>query len=274
MTRAERRPPAVSGLFYPSDEDSLRHIISEYLCNGLDDLYGAASDAMPYGVVCPHAGYVYSGRVAACSYGVMADVRPPYVMMVGPNHTGRGPALSLSGHPYWETPLGISPIWYPQGLLECGAIIDAQSHGSEHSLEVQLPMVQYVWGDISISPILMSDQSQETAERLGSCLARVVGADHPVFIASSDLTHYASKDVACDKDSAFIDAILQMDIDRLYNTMHDLGITACGYGAIAAAIKYCSARGATRGKLLKYDTSATASGDSSSVVGYCALAFY
>ena len=264
----------MSGLFYPGDADTLRRTISECFRNGPGGMNGAEPGDIPYGVVCPHAGYVYSGAVATHSYAEMNGARPPYIIMVGPNHRGGGPALSLSEHESWETPLGVSPVRYGGNISGCGAAPDMPSHAPEHSLEVQLPMIQHVWGDVPISPILMSDQSQEAAERLGRHLAGMAGRDRPAFIASSDLTHYAPEEEARRQDAAFLEAVLEMDTDRLYRTLFQRSVTACGYGAIAAAIEYCRARGATAGRLLKYDTSATASGDTSSVVGYCAVAFY
>ena len=264
----------MSGLFYPDDASALRRTISECFQNGPGSPKDAGPGDMPYGVVCPHAGYVYSGAVAAHSYAEMSRARPPYVILVGPNHRGSGPALSLSGHGRWETPLGASPVWYGGDISGCGALPDTPSHAPEHSLEVQLPMIQHVWGDVPISPILMSDQSQAAAERLGRHLAGMAGRDRPAFIASSDLTHYSPEEVARRQDAALLEAVLEMDTDRLYRTLLQRRVTACGYGAIAAAIEYCRARGATAGRLLKYDTSAAASGDASSVVGYCAVAFY
>ena len=233
------------------------------------------TDDIPYGVVCPHAGYVYSGAVAAHSYAKMSgSQRPPYVILVGPEHRGTGPALSLSSHARWRTPLGESPVSYPDNIEGCGAIQDVYAHAPEHCLEVQLPMVQCLWGDVPIAPILMGDQSQETAWRLGRHLAGTASRDRPAFIASSDLTHYSPDAEARRQDEALIETILDMDTDRFYHTLHSRRVTACGYGAIAAAIEYCRALGATHGRLLNYDTSAAESGDTSSVVGYCAIAFH
>lgn len=243
--------------------------------NLLERIPAGPADDIPYGVVCPHAGYVYSGAVAAHSYAKMSgSQRPPYVMLVGPEHRGTGPALSLSGHARWRTPLGESPVSYPDNIEGCGAIQDMYAHAPEHCLEVQIPMVQYLWGDVPIAPILMGDQSQETAWRLGRHLAGTAGRDRPAFIASSDLTHYSPDAEARRQDAALIETVLDMDTDRFYHTLHSRRVTACGYGAIAAAIEYCRALGATHGRLLNYDTSAAESGDTSSVVGYCAIAFH
>lgn len=266
---SRHRPPAVSGIFYPSDAGALRHIISKCFegCTNSLEQHG-----YPLGVVCPHAGYAYSGVVAAHSYAAMATGRPSCAILVGPDHRGMGHALSLSGHTHWDTPFGSSPV-YDIPVGECGASPDVQAHAPEHGLEVQLPMIQYLWGDVPICPILMRDQSPASAVRLGRHLAGSISG-RPVFIASSDMTHYAAEDTARRKDGALIDAILGMDIELFYHVLHNDNVTACGYGAIAAAMEYCKARGATSGRLLMYDTSATTSGDSSNVVGYCSIAFY
>ena len=265
------RPPAVSGLFYPGDGRALSQTVS----NLFENIPAGSADDIPYGVVCPHAGYVYSGLVAAHSYAKLSGQRrPPYVILVGPEHRGTGPALSLSGHAHWRTPIGESPVSYPDNIEECGATPDMYAHAPEHSLEVQLPMLQHLWGDVSIAPVLMGNQSQKTAWRLGRQLAKTAGSDRPALVASSDLTHYAPDAEARRQDAALIETILEMDTDRFYDTLRDKRVTACGYGAIAAAMEYCRALGATHGRLLNYDTSATESGDTSSVVGYCAISFH
>ncbi len=269
MRESKVRPPAVSGLFYPRGG----------LARSITDIFQAGPGLPPgmsnstIAVVVPHAGYQYSGMVASYSYYEISGNEYPYAVMVGPDHRGLGTGISLSGHAQWETPLGVSPVHESSALEGCGAMCDVRAHASEHSLEVQLPMIQYVFGRVPILPILLSDQSMVTAEMLGRHLALKVGPDNPAMIASSDLTHYAPDSVVRDKDRHAIDAMLDLDIGRFYDTLRGMGITACGYGAISTIMQYSIEMGASKGRLLSYVTSGDTGGDRESVVGYCAVAY-
>lgn len=266
--RSEARPAAVAGLFYPDDSDILRETIRSCFLRGPGAVPpGPPGDAL--GLVCPHAGYEYSGAVAAHSYYHMSGGTYPYVVVVGPDHRGAGPPVSVPTHKFWGTPLMDSPI----RDISWDVARDDAGHAGEHSIEVQVPMIQYTFGDIPVLPVLMADQSPEAAVRLGRLLFDVTNGDRPCIIASSDLTHYMPEHMARERDTALIRHITNMDICGMYDTIRDMRVSACGYGPMAAVMQYCMEAGATRGRLLKYATSGDTSGDMSSVVGYCSVAF-
>lgn len=264
------RQPAVAGYFYDNDP----HLLSDRIRNYLKE---AAIDAQIrpgcLGVVCPHAGYVYSGTVAARSYLEISGGSYPYALMVGPDHAAAGPPAAYSTHDRWRTPLGVTDVTYENNMIQkCDIGAGVAYHDREHSLEVQLPFIQHIFGQLPISPILLADQSQRVATRLGQNLARQ--PNNPAVIASSDLTHYEPEEMAQRQDRYLIDNMLDMDINRLYQTLREKRVTACGYGAIACVMQYCIERGGSSGRLLQYQTSGKRSGDYDSVVGYCSVAFY
>ena len=263
------RPPAVAGFFYPAAD--LDSAINGMFRTGPGPVPSQPSSTIA--VVAPHAGYQYSGVVAAHSYHAISGNKYPYAVMVGPDHRGIGQGVCLSGHKYWETPLGTSPLYDPTPMEECGATYDIKAHAPEHSLEVQLPIIQYVMGYIPILPVLLSDQSRHTATQLGRCMAKMLGPDSPAMIASSDLTHYAPDDIARKQDGYAIDAMLDLDIQRFYDVLRERHVTACGYGAIAAIMQYSIEMGASGGRLLSYMTSGDAGAGRDSVVGYCAISY-
>ena len=273
-TRTEPRHPAVAGLFYQGEADPLRNEIESCYRRGPGSLPpGPAKDDI-IAVICPHAGYMYSGMVACHSYHAISGNTYPYVVMVGPDHRSAGPGLSLSGHDHWETPLMSSPVVHSDALDGCGAIRDEATHRPEHSLEVQLPIIQYTFGAIPILPVLMSDQSRDAAVRLGRSLTGLPSeGGRPAVVASSDLTHYEPDGVARDKDAALMHAILKMDMESFYEVLHRRRVSACGYGAIAAIMEYAREMGASGGRLHRYATSGDAGGDYSAVVGYCSISF-
>lgn len=298
------REPAVAGTFYPGGRDELEAEIrrcSEHEYGPRGGPEGA--DAAPVlGAVCPHAGYRYSGPVACHSMAALAaevsrrrggageDAAPPLFIMAGPNHRGIGAATATMSHCAWRTPLGDVGVDSQAAdalAAESGGMArgDAYAHSGEHSLEVQVPMLQHFFGPrVSILPVLMADQSSGTAERLGHAMARVAagagggggggGGGPALLIGSSDLTHYEPNGKAHEKDGELVEAILGMDIGRFYDVLRDRHVTACGYGAIAATMVACADLGATRGRLLRYATSFDVAGaDESSVVGYASVVF-
>lgn len=264
------RQPAVAGYFYEDNPQVLSDDISSYLKEAAVDTHIRPGCL---GVVCPHAGYVYSGVVAARSFLEISDGSYPYVLMVGPDHAAAGPPAAYSSYDTWRTPLGETEVTYEGDIIQrCDIKSDVIHHDREHSLEVQLPFIQHIFGQIPVSPILLADQSRRTATKLGQSLAKQVS--NPAMIASSDLTHYEPDDTARQQDRYLIDNMLDMDIAGFYRTLREKRVTACGYGAIACVMQYCIERGGSVGRLLKYQTSGKRSGRYDSVVGYCSVAFY
>ena len=262
------RSPAVAGQFYPRDPEDLKL--------QLDELFkGVASEELPaLGAVVPHAGYVYSGSVAAEVYARLPK-RETYVIL-GPNHHGLGAPVALS-RDSWRTPLGAVETDLEMADALAGTIIDQEesAHLQEHSIEVQLPFLQYRFAGFKILAIAMGLQDEETAVEVGEALGKAARdlKRNCTFIASSDFTHYEPQELARKVDANLIEAILRMDVPELYSRVYRYDATACGYGPIAAAITATRALGATSGKLLRYATSGDVTGDYSQVVGYGAIAF-
>jgi AmmeMemoRadiSam system protein B len=262
------RSPAVAGQFYPKTPQELKRQMDEFL--GI-----AASQELPIlGAVVPHAGYIYSGSVAAEVYARLPE-KETYVIL-GPNHHGLGAPISLS-RDSWKTPLGLVESDQEMAQALVGTIIDQEelAHLHEHSIEVQLPFLQERFSGFKILAITMGLQDEETAVEVGEALGKAALKLNKscTIIASSDFSHYQPQETARKVDTSLIEAILRMDIPELYSRIYSYNATACGYGPIAAAIAAAKILGATSGKLLRYATSGDITGDYSQVVGYGAIAF-
>jgi AmmeMemoRadiSam system protein B len=276
------RKPAVAGQFYPDSAKELSGLIDECYTHRLGP--GKKPPAPPgkaetVAVVCPHAGYIYSGPVAAHSYLHVSSLSDPeLIVVVAPNHYGVGSGVSTFGEGEWETPLGRMRVdaMAARALADNSELvtIDPDAHRLEHSLEVQLPFLQRIYGDrVPFLPVSLIFQDVDTAMALSAALAKVVRGRRAVLVASSDLTHYEPADVARKKDTALIDQILKMDLDGFYSTLERLDVTACGYGAIATVMETAMSLGLRKAELLKYASSGDTSGDNLQVVGYGALRF-
>ncbi|MDW7732498.1 MAG: MEMO1 family protein [Methanolobus sp.] len=261
------RQTTVAGQFYPLNPKNLKKELSRCF----KDIEVRERDIT--GAVVPHAGYVYSGEVAAHAYAILPKA-DTYVLF-GPNHTGYGSAVALS-QDTWTTPLGITETDRDIGKLLAGTIVDYDelAHRFEHSIEVQLPFLQYRFGDdFRILPICMGLQDEETAVEVGKEVAKAAKATgkRVVFIASSDFTHYQPAKVAADNDNYLIESIIKKDIPEFYRRREERNVTACGFGPIAAMLTAAKESGANNVSLLKYANSGDVSGDYSQVVGYAAL---
>jgi len=276
------RKPAVAGQFYPADPDELSSIIDECYLHRLGP---GRKPPAPKGkadivaVVCPHAGYVYSGPVAAHSYLHVSSLPDPeLIVVVAPNHYGIGSGVSTFKAGEWETPIGRMKVDSEAAakLVELAGIVafDPDAHRLEHSLEVQLPFLQKIYGeDVPLLPVSLVFQDIDTSRTIASALARVVRGKRAVLVASSDLTHYEPAEVAKQKDTALIQQVLKMDVEGFYSTLESLNVTACGFGTIATVMETAESLGLKKAELLKYASSGDTSGDNVQVVGYGALRF-
>ena len=273
------RVPAVAGYFYPADEESLRRSIEESFRSHLGPgelpkrVEGPRSII---GLVSPHAGYVYSGPVAAHGYYQLAsDGRPDVFVILGPNHTGLGSGVSIMTSGEWRTPLGGAVIdeELAEEISEISDIIDVdeEAHRYEHSIEVQLPFLQYLYGEVTFVPICMMMQDLRTAREVGRAISEALRGRDAVIIASSDMTHYESRASAEYKDQESIRAIISLDEELLYDTISRLNVSMCGPGPVAATLTAVKKLGKCEAKLLKYATSGDVTGDYSSVVGYASI---
>jgi len=273
MHAQEVRRPVVAGRFYPSDPEALLQDLEKY--TGPRTRAAEESFAAAIGCIVPHAGYMYSGHVAGAVYRRL-PARPSYVILA-PNHFGRGAPLALMPRGAWLTPLGAVPIDSPLAQVlgqSCHLLTeDAQAHQEEHSLEVQLPFLQYMVKEFSFVPVSIGLGGYAALESLGRGVAQTVnGASKPVLIvASSDMNHYEPDDVTRVKDRKAVDQILALDPQGLYDVIRREDISMCGYGPVVAMLVAAKELGAQRAELVKYATSADVSGDRSAVVGYAGI---
>ncbi len=276
------RRAAVAGAFYPADPEELRQLIRDSYLHRL----GPGSEPPPKysstGVipcVSPHAGYVYSGPVAAYTYLHVSSLRrPELVVVVAPNHYGVGSGVATFKEGLWETPLGqvLVDEEAARRIVDLTGIVDYDSsaHKTEHSLEVQLPFLQMIYGqNVSLLPISLAFQDIETAKTLGEGLAKLLQGRDAVLIASSDLTHYEPAEHAKSKDMQLLKKAEALDVEGFYGTLERLNITACGYGAIASVMQASKKLGFKRGEVLKYASSGETTRDMNEVVGYASLRF-
>jgi hypothetical protein len=270
-------------MFYAGTAEALRAQIEECFTHklGPGKLPKVAERKLQtiVGLVCPHAGYMYSGPVAAHAYyHLAADGKPDIVVLFGPNHTGHGSALALMLEGVWRTPLGDVEIdtFAANLILEESGIIDVDdsAHAFEHSIEVQLPFLQYLYGSaFKFVPICFRMQDLQSSREVGVAVAKALADKNALVIASTDMTHYEPQKTAEQKDKAAIEAALELDAERLYLTVETHHISMCGYGPTIAAITAAKALNAKESKLLCYKTSGDITGDYFSVVGYASIMF-
>ena len=263
------RHSAVAGQFYPGTQKQLKRELNR--CFATITIVDQSREVM--GAVVPHAGYTYSGPTAAQVYAALPQANT-YVVL-GPNHTGVGSLVAVSQET-WETPLGEVPVDKEFIKKLAGGIIDLDenAHRYEHSIEVQLPFLQYRFSHkFEIVPICMGMQDEQTAMEIGNQLAQVIRDSNKkvVIIASSDFSHYVPDKVARDTDNYLIESVLALDVDEFYARLAEKNASACGYGPITAMLVASAQLGATGGTLLEYSTSGDVTGDTSAVVGYAGI---
>jgi AmmeMemoRadiSam system protein B len=222
---------------------------------------------------------MFSGPVAAHAYyRLAADGKPDVVAILGPNHTGYGSGLAIANEGFWRTPLGdveVDGEVANQIVRESRIVdVDDSAHSFEHSIEVQLPFLQYLYGsEFKIVPICFLMQDLSSAREVGQAAAKVLAEKNAAIIASSDMTHYEPQESAKRKDSEALEAVEAMNEGRFYSTVETRRISTCGYGPIVALVTAAKILGAREAKLLCYKTSGDMIGDYSSVVGYAAVCF-
>ena len=264
---AARRNPAVAGTFYAGTE-RLREQVRALLP-------GEARRQRVVGAVAPHAGYMYSGRVAAAVY---ARIEPPATLVIlGPNHTGIGAQAAIMTEGAWATPLGEVGIDRALGraILDASRTLveDPLAHRDEHSIEVQLPFLQVLMPEAQFVPICLMDLDLATCRDVGHAVAEGVRQTgrSAVIVASTDMSHYVPQGVAERKDRRAIAAIEALDAEGLFAAVRRERISMCGFHPTAAALVAARELGATAGHLVQYATSGDVSGDFQQVVGYAGL---
>lgn len=283
------RRPAVAGTFYNGNSDLLLKDIEHCFLNTHGPLripivhLHQERKGNILGLVAPHAGYIYSGPAAAHAYYAMAnDGIPETVVILGPNHHGLGEAAAVASSSNWLTPIGTVHI----DTEIAGSILstskyareDDEAHHKEHSIEVQIPFLQFIGGHkIKIVPISLAhipdSAALEITYDLGTAIADAIRGKNAIVIASTDMSHYEPQNVAEPKDAMALEKIMSLDAEGLLKTVESSNISMCGAIGTAVAIVATKSLGATKGRKLAYYTSGDMTGDHRQVVGYCAVAF-
>jgi AmmeMemoRadiSam system protein B len=257
---ARIRPPAVAGLFYPGQPEELRDTVSEYLAQA-----PASAGAPPKALIVPHAGYIYSGGIAAAAYAQLAHRRSQIrrVVLIGPSHRVYLEVMAVPAAEAFQTPLGVVPIdrELKSRVLQLSQVVEADApHASEHCLEVQLPFLQTLLHDFTLLPVALGSVSPGAVANL---LAEVWGGNETLVLVSSDLSHYLPYDAARKLDAITIDAILRYDT-------HLTGEQACGCTGINGLSALARERGLSIEEIARCNSGDTA-GDRYRVVGYGAF---
>ena len=261
------RRPAVAGLFYPDRPDRVEA--------ELDRLLKPSAPRPAAAIVVPHAGWAYSGRVAGEVYGRVAP--PRLAIILGPNHTGLGPAASVMARGCWAVPGGEVPIAeeLARALLSATSILEADelAHRREHAIEVQLPFLRRLQPRIAFVPITVMRAEPGFCEEIGRALASVLrGWSEPVLIiCSTDLNHYEPQAESNRKDRLAIEALLSLDPARLVDTVSEHRISMCGIAPATVTLAALGELAHGRAELVRYETSGDVSGEYDRVVGYAGL---
>jgi MEMO1 family protein len=265
------RPPAVAGSFYDARPDRLERDVRARLA-------AAAPPDPPaevFGAIVPHAGYVYSGPVAAVVY---ARIRVPRACVIlCPNHTGRGAPAAVDPSDAWRTPLGDVPVnrRLARRLQELAPSLeeDAAAHEREHSLEVQLPFLKAVRSDVEFVPVCLREPRLALCREVGDALAALVAeeSEPPLLLASSDMNHYESRDIGKRKDDRALARVESVDPEGLFRTVLTESISMCGFLPATALLFAARAAGAGPGRVVARRDSGDETGDPSSVVGYAGV---
>ena len=265
----EKREPVVAGYFYPAEKQRLVGMLERFIKIETEG-------EKVISIVSPHAGYIYSGAVAGEVYSKIKI--PESVIIIGPNHTGYGEPYSVGSYSKWITPLGEVDVDMDivERLVEKSNYLekDTIAHEREHSVEVQIPFLQYLRNDVKIIPVVVSGYVDNPAwVEIGETISDVIkesGKDI-LIVASSDMTHYESQKEAEEKDHYAIEAILSLDENELIKRIDEKNITMCGYGPVIIAMIASKNLGAKGRQLIKYSTSGDVSGDYDQVVGYAGI---
>lgn len=273
MVKSKVRLPAKAGQFYEASTQSLTRQIEPLIDKG-------ARKRDVVACILPHAGYIYSGRVAGNTIS-RVNIKDK-IILLGPNHTGYGPNISIMTEGTWQTPLGDVAIdcRLAKEILSHSKYLtaDADAHADEHSLEVELPFLQYLKKDFEIVPIVFFPEEITVLKEVGRAIAKAIAGlnlkDSTLLISSSDMTHFESQEQAVKKDREAIEAILKLDEETLMNTVERLDISMCGYAPTIAMLAAAKLLGAKTAELIQYQTSGDVTGDKSSVVGYAGIIIY
>ncbi|MCM8762285.1 MAG: AmmeMemoRadiSam system protein B [Candidatus Omnitrophica bacterium] len=265
------RRPVVAGYFYPEEKGELLRMLERFIDSSVEPEKATA-------LIAPHAGYVYSGKTAGDVFSRVAI--PDTVILIGPNHTGYGEPYAVDGHTIWFTPLGEAEVDTDvvDTLVKKSRYLqkDTVAHIKEHSLEVELPFIQFLKKDVKIVPVILSGYVDDPAwYEIGECLAETIDEkgmrEKTLIVTSTDMTHYEEQSIAEEKDNYAIEAILALDEILLIDRLTEKNISMCGYGPVITAIIAAKNLGAKEAELVRYTTSGEVNKDYAQVVGYAGI---
>ncbi len=270
------REPAVSGMFYPDDPGALREDVEKYLKNAsVPPIPGRIT-----GIVAPHAGYVYSGQVAAYGFKTILNETFDTVIVLAPSHRIHFEGVAVIEKGSYKTPLGLVGIDEETvaDLVRSSAVVRPfiEAHKAEHSLEVQVPFLQSVLRDFTIVPLIMGTQTVDMCATLSDCIENVIRKGNKQFlvVGSTDLSHYHPYSAAVKLDSVIVGHLEHFDVPGMIKDLDMNRTEACGAGPMLTTMMVSDKLGARHSQVMKYANSGDVSGDRSAVVGYVSAVFY
>ncbi|PJA95530.1 MAG: AmmeMemoRadiSam system protein B [Ignavibacteriales bacterium CG_4_9_14_3_um_filter_34_10] len=267
------RKPAVAGLFYPKNADALKSMITDLLSKTKSEINGENI----FGLVSPHAGYIYSGYTAAFAYNVLSEKEFTTAIILSPSHHDYFQGISVYSGDFYETPLGKVAVDKDLRTLFLNNSKNIYSadigHRAEHAIEVQIPFLQIIKGNFKILPVVIGDQRRKYLDELSAKIAECYSPE-TVIIASSDLSHFYNKEMAGKLDELVEERIRDFDFEELQADFENQNCEACGGGAIVSLMKAANLKGFTKSKILSRTDSGDFSGDNTSVVGYLSAVIY
>jgi MEMO1 family protein len=267
------RQPAVAGMFYPADSAKLRTDI-QFMLSSVET-EPIVTDVL--GIISPHAGYIYSGRTAAYGFNLLKNKNYNKVIIISPSHHEYFDGISIFNGDAYKTPLGVVDVdkELARKIIEGGKSIffGMEGHRQEHAIEVQIPFLQMVLQNFKIVPIVMGDQDKVFINDLSERIASVID-EETVVVASSDLSHFYSKQIAFKLDSIVAKHISEFNYEELRTDLDKKNCEACGGGPIVVLMKAASLLGKTKSMVLNRSDSGDVSGDNTEVVGYLSAAIY
>ncbi|MBP3225371.1 MAG: MEMO1 family protein [Methanobrevibacter sp.] len=279
------RQPAVAGSFYPENPENLKKLIESCFLDDsgvgyIPELNSFNGSEYPINVMVPHAGYQYSGAIASKGYcEIVKNGFPEVFIILSPNHTGLGSEISIFNEGEWITPLGNVEVdgEFADSIIEFSDITSADftAHIREHSIEVQLPFLQYFSTDFKIVPITIGNQNFVTSNDLANAIFDAGNKLNKSYcvIASTDLSHFNNQERANKVDGFVLEDIGEMNEFKLFEEVVQYNITMCGYGPVMTTISLSKRSGKTNAEILAYGTSGDVTGDFTSVVGYASGVF-
>lgn len=271
MNTPPLRPSPLAGKWYPENPATLRAEIDRYLSAVPEPARGG----QVYALIVPHAGYLYSGPVAAHAFAWVRGLHPATIAVVSPLHAPHSARILTSAHTGYQTPLGTVEIDRARVTrvdehlrAHLGYGLHPLTNDTEHALEIELPFLQHLLPSFSLIPIMLRDQTWQTARAVGEALAEVLRGENTLLVASSDLSHFYPQQTAQKLDAEILRRIEQRDAEGIIEASETGEGYACGCGAIAAVLEAARQLGADRAQVVCHATSGEVTGDFDRVVGY------